>query len=91
MGIRFYRSLKILPGVRANISKSGLSATVGVRGANMNVGRKKKRYTLGLPGTGLSYVKYGRQSWGSGSIFRYSTIVICLIVAMATIVAIVAF
>lgn len=57
MAFRFYRSWKILPGVRLNLSKSGISTTLGVRGANMNVGRRKRRYTLGLPGTGLSYVR----------------------------------
>lgn len=57
MAFRFYRSWKILPGVRLNLSKSGISTTLGVRGANMNVGRPRRRYTLGLPGSGLSYVR----------------------------------
>lgn len=95
MGIRFYRSKKILPGFRANVSKSGLSATVGIRGANMNVGRRGKRYTLGLPGTGLSYVKFRRHSdrgrMAGGSILRYMIIVICLIVMMTTLAAIIAY
>lgn len=57
MGFRFYKSFKILPGVRLNISKSGISAGLGVPGANMNIGRRGRRYTAGLPGTGLSYVR----------------------------------
>lgn len=57
MGFRFYRSWKIIPGVRLNLSKSGISTTLGVRGANMNIGRRGRRYTAGLPGTGLSYVR----------------------------------
>ena len=94
MGFRFYRSLRIFPCIRANISKSGLSATVGVRGANMNIGPKSKRYTLGLPITGLSYVKsnrYSNQSHGSGSrIVRYLILAVSLAVAVATIAAIIA-
>ena len=57
MGFRFYRSWKIFPGIRLNLSKSGISTTLGVRGANMNVGRRRRRYTLGLPESGLSYVR----------------------------------
>jgi hypothetical protein len=54
MGFRFQRRIKILPGVRLNVSKSGLSATVGVRGASINVGERGTYANLGLPGTGLS-------------------------------------
>jgi hypothetical protein len=40
-----------------NISKSGFgSISAGVRGLTVNISRKGARTTLGLPGTGLSYV-----------------------------------
>jgi len=56
MGFRFRRSFKIVPGVRLNVSKSGLSASIGRPGATLNVGGKRgARVTVGLPGTGLSY------------------------------------
>jgi hypothetical protein len=56
MGWRFRRSLRILPGVRLNISKRGLSSvSVGRRGLTLNVGRKGTKGTIGLPGTGISY------------------------------------
>lgn len=56
MGFRFRRSIKVAPGIRLNLSKSGTSVSVGSRGATMNIGRKGTRTTTGIPGTGLSYV-----------------------------------
>jgi hypothetical protein len=55
MGWRFRRSVKILPGVRLNFSRSGISTSVGVRGAHVTVGHGKVRETVGLPGSGISY------------------------------------
>lgn len=56
MGIRVRKSIKIMPGVRLNISKSGISTSIGVKGATVNLkpGRKA-RMTVGIPGTGISY------------------------------------
>jgi len=58
MGFRFRKSIKLMPGVRVNISKSGPSVSIGGRGATVNIGRKGTRTTVGLPGTGLSYSEY---------------------------------
>lgn len=55
MGWRFYRRIKIAPGITLNASKSGLSMSFGVRGAKHTIGPRGSRTTLGLPGTGLSY------------------------------------
>src|SRR5260221_11280088 len=55
MGFRFRRSIRILPGLRLNMGKRGVSASVGVRGAHVTVGHGKIRETVGVPGTGLSY------------------------------------
>jgi hypothetical protein len=52
---RFRRSVKILPGVRLNIGKSGSSVTAGGRGLKTTVGHGNVRRTVGIPGTGLSY------------------------------------
>ncbi len=54
MGFRFQRRIKIAPGIRPNVSKSGLSLTTGLRGASVNVGKKGIYSNLGIPGTGLS-------------------------------------
>lgn len=55
MGFRFRRSVRIAPGIRLNLSKSGLSYSFGGRGATVNVSAKGTKATYGVPGTGLSY------------------------------------
>ena len=56
MGFRFQKRIKILPGVYINLSKSGVSGSLGGHGATVNVGADGRRMvTLGIPGTGLSY------------------------------------
>lgn len=55
---RFRRSMRILPGVRMNLSKSGMSVSMGPRGAHYTVGPRGTRTTVGIPGTGLSYTTY---------------------------------
>lgn len=55
MGFRFRKSVKLLPGVRLNLSKSGFSTTIGRPGASVNIRGRRVRGTVGLPGTGLSY------------------------------------
>lgn len=55
MGLRYRSSFKLFPGVRLNLSKSGVSASFGVPGATLNLGPRGARATIGVPGTGLSY------------------------------------
>ena len=56
MGFRFRKQFSIFPGVKINLSKSGVSTSLGGHGATVNVGTSGKRtMTLGIPGTGLSY------------------------------------
>lgn len=55
MGFRFRKSIKLMPGVRLNISKGGFSTSIGRPGATVNIGKRGVRGTVGLPGTGLSY------------------------------------
>jgi hypothetical protein len=55
MGLRFRRSVRIMPGVRVNLGLRGASLSVGPRGMTYNIGPKGSRVTVGLPGTGLSY------------------------------------
>jgi hypothetical protein len=55
MGFRFRRSVKILPGVRLNFGKRGVSTSIGVRWAHVTFGKSGTRTTVGLPGSGLSY------------------------------------
>ena len=55
MGFRFWRRIKIAPGVTLNLSKSGGSLSFGPRGAKFTVGSRGKRATVGIPGTVLFY------------------------------------
>ncbi len=52
--MRFRRSIKLAPGFRLNFSGSGLSTSVGPRGASMTFGSRGTFFNAGIPGTGLS-------------------------------------
>lgn len=52
--MRFRKSIKLAPGVRINLSGSGISTTLGGRGASLNIGKRGTRATVGIPGTGIS-------------------------------------
>jgi hypothetical protein len=56
MGLIFRQRFKIFPGVHLNLSKNGLSVSLGAPGATINLSPKRgTRLALGIPGTGLSY------------------------------------
>lgn len=55
MSLRFRKSIKILPGVRLNLSKSGMSVTLGGKTLSLNLGKQGAYANVDLPGTGLSY------------------------------------
>lgn len=55
MAFRFWRRIKIAPGLTLNLSKSGGSLSLGPRGAKVTVGPRGQRATVGIPGTGLFY------------------------------------
>ena len=57
MGVRFYRGIRLGKLARLNISKSGVGLSLGVRGLRVTTGPSGTFFTLGLPGTGLSYRK----------------------------------
>src|SRR6266404_4902339 len=64
---RFRRTLKILPGVRFNLSKSGASVSLGPRGLHFTIGPRGTRTTVGLPGSGISWTSYQPYSNGNNS------------------------
>ncbi|WP_136646564.1 DUF4236 domain-containing protein [Tabrizicola sp. YIM 78059] len=55
MSFRFWRRIRIAPGVTLNLSKSTASLSFGPRGAKYTVSPRGNRVTAGLPGTGLFY------------------------------------
>lgn len=55
MGFRFRKRIKLMPGVSLNLSKGGVSASVGKPGATINFGKRGVKGTAGIPGSGISY------------------------------------
>ncbi|MDR6467561.1 hypothetical protein J2777_001254 [Paraburkholderia graminis] len=52
MGWGFRKSIKIAPGIRINLSKSGISTSIGGKGFTYNT---RGRITTSIPGTGIRY------------------------------------
>jgi Protein of unknown function (DUF4236) len=56
VGFRFQRRIQIAPGLRLNLSKSGMGIGLGRNGFRIGIDSKGRKYfSVGLPGTGLSY------------------------------------
>ena len=55
MGFRFFRRIRLLPGVYLNMGKTGTSLSLGPRGMKTTISSKGIRHSLGIPGTGWSY------------------------------------
>jgi tetratricopeptide (TPR) repeat protein len=67
MSYRFFRRLRIAPGLTVNLSKSGPSLSVGGRGGHVTLGGSRgRRTTIGLPGTGLYWTTVHRQTRARG-------------------------
>ena len=58
MGLNFRKSIKLLPGVKLNLSKGGVSLSGGVRGLRASINTKGQvTGTASIPGTGVYYTK----------------------------------
>ena len=64
MPIRFHRQFTLFPGVKVNVSKTGMSVTVGGKGFHLNFSKRGVRQTTNLPGKGLSHTSYILKSDG---------------------------
>lgn len=51
--MRFRKRVRLFPGVTLNLSKTGISTTVGVPGASVNFNKQGTFLNTGLPGTGI--------------------------------------
>jgi hypothetical protein len=69
MALRFRKSIKLAPGIRMNLSGSGVSASLGPRGASVGIGKRGTFLNTGTPRTGLC----ARQSLASGGSSRASS------------------
>lgn len=55
MGFRFRKRVKLFSGVWLNLSKSGVSTSIGGKGVTVNIKDDKIKTTASLIGSGLSY------------------------------------
>jgi tetratricopeptide (TPR) repeat protein len=60
MSFRFWRRVRLAPGVTLNLSKSTASLSFGPRGAKYTISPRGNRATAGIPGTGLFYTVHDR-------------------------------
>jgi hypothetical protein len=51
--MRFRKSINLGKSIKLNISKSGVSTTIGGKGASLNMGGKGTYLNTGIPGTGI--------------------------------------
>jgi hypothetical protein len=58
MPVRFRRTFTLFPGVKVNVSKGGMSITVGRKGFHLNFSKRGVKETIGLPGSGISQTSY---------------------------------
>ena len=80
MAWNFRRRKKIAPGVYINMSKKGISTTIGLKGASMTFGPNGTYMNTSIPGTGLynrkkigSHGKQGATSQNSHSMYYNSS------------------
>ena len=57
MAWNYRRRIKIIPGIHLNFSKSGISTSIGVKGASITLSKKGTYLNTGIPGLGI----YSRQ------------------------------
>jgi hypothetical protein len=61
MGLRFRRTVRLIPGVKLNFSRGGTSVSFGTRGFWCTIGpHGRRRTTVSLPGTGMSWTEEHR-------------------------------
>lgn len=80
--LRFQRRFKILPGFRINVSRSGVSESIGRRGTWFTIGPRGTRSTVGLPGTGLSYTEQSTKPTGALPVVLLLAVLALLVAAV---------
>jgi hypothetical protein len=68
MGFRFQKRVKIIPGLRLNISRRNVGLSAGVKGARLSVNTSGRvTRSVGIPGTGIYNVKSTSLHGGQGN------------------------
>jgi hypothetical protein len=76
MPIRFHKSFKIFPGVRVNLSKSGIGLSEGVGPVHVSEGPRGTRETVSVPGTGVSFYEQQTRKKKKGCLGIFALILI---------------
>lgn len=63
MAWNYRKRIKIAPGIHLNLSKGGVSTSIGPKGAKVTFGKNGTYLNQGIPGTGL----YSREKLSSGN------------------------
>ena len=53
MAWNFRKRIKIAPGIHLNLSKGGVSTSIGPKGAKISIGKNGTYLNTSIPGTGL--------------------------------------
>lgn len=86
MTIRFWKRVNLIPGVRANFSKGGISLSLGGHGMWYTFGTRGRRATIGIPGSGLYWTEHIPPARPATHGHRFLFIVIILILVFASFV-----
>jgi len=74
VSFRFWRRIRLAPGVTLNLSKSTASLSLGPRGAKYTISPRGNRATAGLTGTGLFYTVHDSKRAGRGGAAPATTV-----------------
>jgi hypothetical protein len=77
MGLRFYRRIPILGGLRLNVSRSGISTSIGRTGSWLTFGSRGARASVGIPGTGIGWTET------SGRRGRHGVFLVVILIVVA--------
>lgn len=67
MPFRFRKIFSLGKGFRINLSKGGISSSIGKPGATLNIGKRGARPTFSVPGSGFSFTPSTSSSTSSGT------------------------
>lgn len=68
----FRKTIKILPWVTLNLNKTGMSVSIGPRGAKLNISKKGAYFNTNIPGTGV----YNKTKVGAALLWGLGTMVL---------------
>jgi len=84
MGLRYFRRIRVSPWLSLNVSRSGISTSIGPHRLHLTVGPRGTTETVGLPGSGISYREQqsARRGRGLGWIFKLIALALTLALAL---------